>query len=206
MSSTIRIASVCQHCRQEFIAKTTVTKYCGDTCSKRAYKARIREQKVKVAQTITKQQKVSNEQSVVSKSYYEVKTLDYLTVHEAAAMLKCDARTIYNMVHSGRINSINLSVRKTRILKKDIDSLFLVPENLIQEQLLIPKPNFKRDCLSIGEILKKYNLHEKTLASIIAFYNIPKFQEGKFVYLPKQAFEPVLRKFIINKDGDSFSE
>lgn len=198
MSSTIRIASVCQHCRQEFIAKTTVTKYCSDTCAKRAYKARIREQKVTAA--ISKKQSGSNQHRVIPKSYYDIKTLEYLTINEAATMLKCDPRTVYNMIHRGKINSINLSVRKTRILKKDIDSLFLIPDKLTEEQLLIPKPNFKRDCLSIGEILKKYDLHEKTLASIIAFYNIPKFQEGKFVYLPKEAFEPILRKFIVNKD------
>jgi len=47
MSSNIRVPKICQLCGAEFIAKTTVTKFCGDNCAKRAYKKRKREQKVK---------------------------------------------------------------------------------------------------------------------------------------------------------------
>jgi hypothetical protein len=46
MSSNIKITRICQHCGHEFVAKTTVTKYCDKTCAKRAYKARIKKQKV----------------------------------------------------------------------------------------------------------------------------------------------------------------
>lgn len=40
MSSNIKIKKNCQHCGQEFIARTTVIKYCGDYCAKKAYKAK----------------------------------------------------------------------------------------------------------------------------------------------------------------------
>jgi hypothetical protein len=46
MSSNIRIPKICQHCGNEFVPKTTVTKYCGDDCAKRAYKKRKRDEKV----------------------------------------------------------------------------------------------------------------------------------------------------------------
>lgn len=41
MSSNIKIKKNCQHCGQEFIARTTVIKYCGDYCAKKAYKAKM---------------------------------------------------------------------------------------------------------------------------------------------------------------------
>ncbi|HBH06588.1 MAG TPA: DNA-binding protein, partial [Flavobacteriales bacterium] len=42
MSSNMRIPKICQECGSDFIAKTTVTQYCSDRCSKRAYKKRKR--------------------------------------------------------------------------------------------------------------------------------------------------------------------
>ena len=46
MSSTIRVKKKCQLCGKSFIAKTTVTKYCGDDCAKKGYKKRKRDEKV----------------------------------------------------------------------------------------------------------------------------------------------------------------
>ena len=46
MSSNIEIQRICQLCGKEFTARTTVTQYCSDTCSKRAYKARVRAAKI----------------------------------------------------------------------------------------------------------------------------------------------------------------
>jgi hypothetical protein len=46
MSSNIRLKKVCQHCHRPFIAKTTVTKFCGDECAKRNYKKRERDKKI----------------------------------------------------------------------------------------------------------------------------------------------------------------
>ena len=49
MSSNIEIERICQHCNKDFIAKTTVTRYCSDDCAKRAYKARKRAEKIGVS-------------------------------------------------------------------------------------------------------------------------------------------------------------
>ncbi|WP_458627117.1 hypothetical protein [Winogradskyella sp. PC D3.3] len=38
MSSNLFIPKTCKHCGNAFTARTTVTKYCGDTCAKKAYK------------------------------------------------------------------------------------------------------------------------------------------------------------------------
>jgi len=46
MSSNIEVQRVCQLCGKKFTARTTVTKYCSDRCSKKAYKLRYRESKI----------------------------------------------------------------------------------------------------------------------------------------------------------------
>jgi hypothetical protein len=46
MSSNLFIPKSCKHCGKAFTARTTVTNYCGDTCAKKAYKARKRNEKI----------------------------------------------------------------------------------------------------------------------------------------------------------------
>ncbi len=87
MSSNLKITRICQHCGIEFIARTTVTRYCGDHCSKRAYKVRIKQQKVQASNSETQKQR---ENTVV---HFTSKTLEYLTVKDAAGLLQCDVRT-----------------------------------------------------------------------------------------------------------------
>lgn len=193
MSSNIKITRICQHCGQEFIAQTTVTRYCGDNCAKRAYKARIKKQKIEASELET--------QNIRQVASLTIKKLEYLTVNDVASMLKCDRRTVHHMIKSGRLNAINLSIRKTRILKKDLDGMFT---NQIQEvdirnevQAEDKRPPIK-DCYTVGQILGKYRLAEATLRKIILSNNIPKYKEGKFVYIKKQTIDPVLKRFHIS--------
>ncbi|NML56761.1 helix-turn-helix domain-containing protein [Chryseobacterium cheonjiense] len=58
------------------------------------------------------------------------------------------------------------------------------------------KPAIK-DCYSIGEILSKYKIAESTLRRIVSTNKIPKYNEGKFVYIPKYAIDPFLKRFIV---------
>lgn len=202
MSSNIKIKKICLHCRQEFIARTTVTKYCNLKCAQRAYKANARELKIQQSnsdqQTTAKETK--SEQNLAS--YFELKTLDYLTVQQAAVLLNCDRRTIYRLVKSGRIPSANLSSRRIRILKRDIDLLFVVPEKV---EDTIPATGVEientplKNCFTIGQILNDYKLSETSLRSLIIRHNIPKFQKGKFVYIPKNLIEPILNKILLNE-------
>lgn len=204
MSSNIKIKKICQHCGQEFIARTTVTKYCGDNCAKKAYKVKVRDQKIKSSEEQLAIQKESIKPKPDTNSYFALKTLDYLTVKEAAVLLKCDCRTIYFMVKSKRLPAINLSERKTRILKKDIDALFEAPQTIkttIQEVTIhksIEETPLK-ECFTIGQIQSEYNLSETSLQSLIRRHEIPKFQKGKFVYVPKRLIQPILNKIQLDQ-------
>ena len=49
MSSNIRVSRICQFCEKEFIARTTVTKFCSHKCNSKAYKMKKRNEKVKTS-------------------------------------------------------------------------------------------------------------------------------------------------------------
>lgn len=118
MSSNIKIIRICQQCGKEFVARTTVTRYCSHICNSKAYKAASKNKKIAK----------SNIESQQTKDYslYIINNSAYLTVREAANLLKCSVKMIYDLINSGRLKAINLSIRKTRISRNDIDNLFKV--------------------------------------------------------------------------------
>ena len=81
MSSNISITRICQHCGIDFQARTTVTKYCGDKCAKRAYKLRINTVKIQISEDEIKQTR--------NKPIIDLISKDYLNVKEVAVLLGC---------------------------------------------------------------------------------------------------------------------
>jgi excisionase family DNA binding protein len=185
MSSNIRITRVCQYCGSEFEAKTTVTKYCSEVCGKRHYKARTRESKVQVSNAETK--------AVLEKPLQEIQSKEILTVRDAAKLLSCSIRTVYNLIDRGTLNGIKFSERKTLLRRSDIERFF---EDAVMP---IPKRPEKalniKDCYHMGEIQLKFNISEKALYDIIKRNNIPKVQQGKFVYAHKSIIDQLLNPF-----------
>ena len=116
MSSNIQVQRICQHCGNEFTARTTVTQYCGDLCAKMAYKARIRAKKIEG----------SNRQTLAIKALpiEALKAKEYLTVREVASLLSCSVRSAYYYIDAGKINAVNLGQRVPRVKRSDIDKLF----------------------------------------------------------------------------------
>jgi len=203
MSSNIKIKKICLHCGQEFIARTTVTKYCSHRCAQRAYKANVRELRIQESQTVSQTTVKETKPKQNPDTFFDIKTLDYLTVKEAAVLLKCDRRTIYRLINSGRLAAGNLSIRRTRILKKDIDALFILQGQSNQNNNCLSEIDLEKiplkDCFTIGQILEEYNLSETSLRNLIKRHNIPKFQKAKFVYVPKKLIEPILTKIQLNE-------
>ena len=116
MSSNIKVQRICQHCSDEFTARTTVTKYCSDKCSKAGYKARIRAEKIEKSNAETKQ--------IITKPIEELKAKEFLTVREVARLLNCSVRSAYYYIKCGTIKAVNLGQRGTRVKRSDIDKLF----------------------------------------------------------------------------------
>ncbi len=116
MSSNIEIQRICKYCNNVFIAKTTVTKYCGNSCAKKAYKARIRNEKIEASNTETLR--------ILNKPIEELKAKEFLTVRDTAKLLNCSIRTTYRLIENGTIKAKNLAERKTLVKRTDIDKLF----------------------------------------------------------------------------------
>lgn len=116
MSSKIRLNRICQHCGNEFEARTTVTKYCGDNCAKRAYKVRQREAKIEVSNIETAK--------FASKPLEDIKAKEFLTVRDVATLLNSSRQTVYSLISSGSIKAVNIAQRKTIIKRSEIDKLF----------------------------------------------------------------------------------
>lgn len=193
----MKIKKICEHCGLEFIAQTTVTRYCCKTCNSRAYKINVRELREKLTEATQEVSKPQSKPKEEPNSYFALKTLDYLTVKEASILLKCDKRTVYRMVKNGSIPAANLSIRKIRLLKKDIDALFEVKPKVIQnptEDLEKIEWTPLKDCFTMGQIQKEYNISPTSLKNLIERHNIPKFQKGKFVYVPRVKIEHILKR------------
>ncbi|MBK8810469.1 MAG: excisionase family DNA-binding protein [Acidobacteria bacterium] len=119
MSSNIRITRVCQHCHSDFTARTTVTKYCGENCAKRAYKVRLREGKISesIRETVMRQaEPITSRQA-------EVKSKDFLSITDASDLVGVSRWTLSRAIKNGRLNAVRFGKRV--ILKRDdIDRLF----------------------------------------------------------------------------------
>ncbi|HEY8659393.1 MAG TPA: helix-turn-helix domain-containing protein [Hanamia sp.] len=116
MSSNIQLQRICEHCGNEFTARTTVTRFCGDNCAKAAYKARKRSAKIER----------SNEQTlkIKTKPIEDIKAKEFLSVREAAKLIGSSLQMVYDLINTGRIKGINLKIKKTIIPRSEIDRLF----------------------------------------------------------------------------------
>jgi excisionase family DNA binding protein len=116
MSSNIRVTRICQRCGQEFEARTTVTRYCGDHCSKRAYKERVKAEKIRASEAETKE--------ITERPKQVIKEKEFLSVRDVAILLNSSRQTVYDLIDKGKIKAVNLGERKTLIRRIEIDKLF----------------------------------------------------------------------------------
>lgn len=116
MTSNIEVQRICQHCGKEFIARTTVTKFCGDQCAKRAYKLRKREEKITQSNVETAKIKIQ--------SIEELNLKPFLSVREVAELIGCSRQTVYNLINSKKLKATNISIKKTLIRRSDLEKIF----------------------------------------------------------------------------------
>jgi excisionase family DNA binding protein len=188
MSSNIKAQRICQRCGKEFTARTTVTRYCGDDCAKRAYKARQRAAKVELCNIET--------QVIKAKPIEKIKAKEFLTVRDVSILLNSSLRTVYRLIAHGHIKAVNISQRKTLIMHSEIDKLFKQPAppqtEPAQEELTkrINSVQFDiSECYNFDEIQSKYGISETELQQLIQQNEIPKIKLGWYAYVPKTAID-----------------
>jgi excisionase family DNA binding protein len=185
MSSNIKVQRICQHCGNEFTAKTTVTQYCSDVCSKRAYKARVRAAKVEGSNILT--------QSIKTKPIEDLKIKAFLSVSETCQLLGISRRTIYRMLERGELFAGKAGTR-TIIRRSNLDQLFVQPLSvkLQPESELEPLQYDISDCYNLNEVQNKYGISEKALHDLIKRNRIQKIKKGWFAYVPKRVIDNLL--------------
>lgn len=193
MSSNIQVQRICKHCGTEFTARTTVTNYCSDKCSKAAYKARKRAEKVQKSNSETKQ--------IKAQPIEELKAKEFLTVTDVSKLIGCSRQNIYKLIHTGKLKATNILEKKTIVRRCDLDKLFKqVPEiETIPEQQKQVLSEWKEagafgisDCYTINEVLEKYSISETALHNLIKRESIPKIKKGWYAYVPKPIIDKLL--------------
>jgi excisionase family DNA binding protein len=193
MSSNIKVQRICQHCGTEFTARTTVTKYCSDRCSKAAYKARMRAEKVQKSNTETKQ--------IKTKPIEELKAKEFLTVSDVSKLVGCSRQNVYKLINTGKLKATNILKKKTIVRRCDLDKLFNeVPETeTIPEQQKQELSDWKQagafdiaDCYTLTEVQSKYGISETALHNLIKRESIPKIKKGWYAYVPKPIIDNLL--------------
>lgn len=188
MSSNISVYRICEFCGFEFLAKKTTTKYCSLKCASKDYKLRLKNQKIENSnlQTI----KIKNQPLI------DLKDKEFLNVKQLALLLGFSVKTVYRLINTKRINAYNFSERKTLIRRCDINVLFEKPQ-IGFEVVLRPIEQRKqaeiKDCYTITEIQKKFNISSGTLYNLLKRNNISKYSQGKFTYIAKKDIEAFMK-------------
>lgn len=185
MSSNIEIIRVCEQCKKEFIARTTVTKYCSMACTKKVYRSRQKSIKINA----------SNKETFlkVNKIKEPVKDRDFLTVRQASLLLNMSPKTIYRLIERNDINSFNFSERKTTIRRKDIDFYFDANLKILEKNKIDLMTDYNlENSYTIQQIQDKFKISNGALYNIISKFRIPKRKQGKYTLVKKEHIEKVL--------------
>jgi len=192
MSSNFKVQRICQHCGNEFTAKTTVTRFCSHRCSSLANKAIKRAEKVRKVSIETKQ--------IKNQPVDELKAREFLTVTQVAKLIGCSRQNVYKLINTGKLEATNILQKKTIIRRSDLDKLFhqVKPERIPEthEQGLNESVQAEvfdiSECYTLTEVQNKYNIAEKTLYDLIRRNGIPKIKKGWFAYVPKTIIDKLL--------------
>jgi excisionase family DNA binding protein len=191
MSSNIIVRRICEQCSREFIARTTVTKYCSKTCSKKAYKDRIKAEKIQNSNIETAR--------IKEKPMDLLKAKEFLNINEVSQLLGISRRTIYRLIGAGELNIIKVGTRT--ILKRAELDKFLNQSGTSKPLNSEPQKQIAKididqmdmeDYYSVTEVQSKYGISEKGLHSIIKRNKIPKIRRGWYSYVPKTEIDNIL--------------
>ncbi len=113
----MRIQKVCEYCGDQYIAKTTLTRYCSHQCNSRHYKQLKRNERLQQAQKEDKYE--------VPAKHKEVETREFLSIKQASVLIGVSERTLFRLLKNKTLKATKLGGR-TIISRKAIDNLFKI--------------------------------------------------------------------------------
>ena len=193
MSSNIKVQRTCRYCNREFEARTTVTLYCSNECSKRAYKARKRAEKIELSK--------SQAGALRFKTLDDLNVKEYLSISETCLLLSISRWTLWRAIKNRTLIAAKIG-RRTLIRRSDLNKLFepqapFPPEPPEEPLKPIPAENLRRfditESYTLTEIQEKYGISESALANLIQRNRIPKIKKGWYTYVPKKMIDELLK-------------
>ena len=116
MSSNIRIARICEHCGQEFTAKTVQIRYCSHTCNRKGYKKTERDKKIEAVKASVRVEPSKLRHDPVN--WDELAQKPFLTVSEACLVLNVRVETLRRWIKEGVVNTYR--VGKKHLISREI--------------------------------------------------------------------------------------
>lgn len=120
MSSNLRIIKMCEFCKQEFMARTTVTQCCSGACAKRFYKFKKRNEAIRRA-NIKTAVKQKPEAYITEEQIRVIQAKEWLTLNEAAILLNVSPLTLRRWTLAGKVRSEKVgkkhAFRKAELMK-----------------------------------------------------------------------------------------
>lgn len=104
MSSNIQIPKICNYCKQSFIAKTVLTRYCSHKCNSRDYKLQRRTEKIVVAQ-----EKEFEKLAGIEMPLIQVK--EFLSVKETCLLLGISRMSLHRYIKNKTIQPSKIGGR-----------------------------------------------------------------------------------------------
>ena len=98
----------CKFCREEFVARSGMQKYCCEECQTKAKEARKKRQ----------QDFINAVEPVI-----DLQCLEYLTFAKAAILMGCSRQYVYKLVNEGKLAASRISSRMAFIRKVDIEKM-----------------------------------------------------------------------------------
>lgn len=186
MSSNIQVTRICQHCNKEFIAKTTVTKFCSDQCRKRNYK--LKHTQDKIIKSDIETQLIRSEKAF--SPIKDISNKEFLSVTEVSHLIGCSRQNVYKLINTGKLKASNPLERKTIIRRSDVDRMLKENEvnNNRSHSLIDETPEY----YSMQEIEVKYNMSEKAIYELIKRNTIEKVKRGRYSLVNKRDIDNLL--------------
>ena len=110
MSSNMAIPKTCSYCGKAFIAKTTLTRYCGHTCNSRHYKQKVKEDKIQ--NSLVEQQQTMQSLPTLQTANSNSLHPKLLSVQDAAELIGVSRWTINRMIKRENYKFTSLAERK----------------------------------------------------------------------------------------------
>ena len=187
MSSNIHVTRICQHCGNEFTARTTVTKFCSDLCAKRNYKFRQKQAKISTSDIETEIKRAKREPAPQK----DISKKEYLSVTEVGQLIGCSRQNVYKLINTGKLTASNPLERKTIIKRSDVDKM--LEENEVKNKrnhiIIDDSPEY----YSMHEIEVKFNMSEKAIYELIKRNGLEKIKRGRYSLVLKKEIDNLFK-------------